>query len=189
MKNLRLFALACLISTIFCSCSDSGNEWPPVMGTAEYDGQTVYFISSSFISERPRWDSGLRIGLIGLNNDRYQSGVSDGNYFVHMWFPIVEDQQSTVAIYENTDIAELENLSLQIVDDNRNIIYDKDRENDSSDLSEEIIKITSGTFSVMPVSATNDTHYTISFDLSMSDSKTFKGSATIPQGAFRYGKN
>lgn len=178
MKLYNLLAIACLSLFAFGACSDKGDEKPPVLGTAQYDGETVYFISSTFRENDPQWNTGTRIDLMGYNTIRYPA-LTDYDYILHLW---LGETEAMAEEYVNADISEIESLSIQIVG---KCFYYKDFDEDGAlTPGHEHFSMESGTFSLRKV-VNEGEEIMVSFDLRMSDGKTFKGGATIPMGSYR----
>ncbi len=168
MRNL-FWALVAGIFLLSCETdnTDAPKETgPPVIGTAQFGDETVYFITSMFRPRDERWGTGVRISLNGYTAVRWPGELwaADGDYVMHFRFPYADADVE----YVDIDVAELESLKIAV----------PGTRTEPNDYGYEELEVASGTFTFKKV-VRDDDLLRLSFDLVMSDGKIFEGGATI----------
>lgn len=172
MKRL-LFALLTLGLLASCGNNDDRGETDPhILGTAHFDNETIYFISSTLHPLNNKWGTGIRISLHGYSTVRWPGDFIDGDYTVNLRLPSVDETRD----YRDADLSDLETLTIRKKDD-KTYRYGTNVEDGS-------LGVVSGTFSLVET-VENSGWYDFSFEFFMSDGKKFDGNATLRKGGVR----
>lgn len=181
MKYLKIFALALALPALIASCGDKGDDGPrkpKVLGTAEYGVRTVHFIIGEFREGSTRWGTGDRVTLRGTANpDKPIETIADLvalEYSMSIQLPI---PGAVASGYTDADISTA-SVSLTIDGTTYDNVTDRRAVYDRWNTSGQEAGITDGTFSVRQTGG-SEPKIELSFDLTLSDGKTFTGSAVF----------